>query len=491
MYRVLVIDDEPSAVDYICNLIKLKCPNLTVAGTAENGREGLEQYQSLKPDLVISDVKMPVLNGLDMVKQIKEACRDAQILLVSGYQEFEYVKAALKYGVSDYVLKPMTPAGFTSALEPIIGALNKRTYEQRRRLVRAMVNGEPAGREPVEKYFPESAYYLAVIRENGLPRRFTGTYEIEVMSEVENTIFVYGRDDREALYICPSQAVSETGFSVMMQKEAVRKRDRSNFVTAVLMPCAVETGYLSKAIPELYRCLNRQLSIGNSRNFTAGEDGEPEENAAVEQMVKSMERCLEKKDCALFLDLLWNFLKSAGEAGYPQLNLERIIRRMAVEARQNFDYSGDLFEEEMMFEDAFYYAGSMKDLYESLSGIFMRYWKADKESVKLDSPEFLTTIRNYIERHLEEELTVSSVCREFALSQSYLNLIFRKYGMQSFNAYVRNTRIERAKQIMERTPQMFIKDVAVMAGYKDQFYFSRIFRAVTGMSPSEYIDRIS
>lgn len=108
MFRVLVVDDEPSALDYICNIIKLKCPSLAIAGTAENGKDGLNKYRQLAPDLVISDVKMPVMGGLEMVKAIKEEDGDAQIVLVSGYQEFEYVKAALRYGVSDYVLKPMT-----------------------------------------------------------------------------------------------------------------------------------------------------------------------------------------------------------------------------------------------------------------------------------------------------------------------------------------------------------------------------------------------
>ena len=106
--------------------------------------------------------------------------------------------------------------------------------------------------------------------------------------------------------------------------------------------------------------------------------------------------------------------------------------------------------------------------------------------MKLDSREFLDEIKKYIDNNLDQELTVPSMCREFHLSQSYLNLIFRKHGMESFNTYLRNARIRKAKEIMDRNPQMFIKDVALMVGYKDQFYFSRIFRAVTGVSPSTY-----
>lgn len=193
----------------------------------------------------------------------------------------------------------------------------------------------------------------------------------------------------------------------------------------------------------------------------------------------------------MFLETLWDFIKNAGEAEYPQLRLERFVRQMSVKVQQYLNYQGDVFEDEMMLEDAFYDAGSVKELYDSLKSIFIRYWREDKEAVKLDSPEFLETIEDYIRKHLSEDITVSSVCREFGLSQSYLNLIFRKHGKQAFHSYLRNVRIERAKEIMERNPQMFIKDVAMMTGYKDQFYFSRIFRAVTGISPSEYIDSLT
>ena len=122
MFQVLVVDDEPSAAEYICNIIRLKCPRLTVTATAENGKEGLEKFFQYMPDLVISDVKMPVMDGLEMIKEIKAAKEETSVMLVSGYQEFEYVRAALKYGVSDYILKPMTPSGFAASIKTVQAA---------------------------------------------------------------------------------------------------------------------------------------------------------------------------------------------------------------------------------------------------------------------------------------------------------------------------------------------------------------------------------
>jgi len=494
MFRVLVVDDEPAATEYISNLIRLKCPDLTVAATAENGEDGLRKFAEEKPDLIISDVKMPVMDGLQMVKAIKETKAEVPIVLVSGYQEFEYVREALKYGVSDYMLKPMTPAGFMAAMEPVIRLLEQRVYEQRKKLVRSMIAGETFQKEMVWRYFPEKRYYLAVIRENGLPRRFSDASEIELISELENTMFIYGRDEREALYICPEKVVSRTKFTELVENEAKRKQTGGNFVTAVLMPSAVETEELGNAVGRLYRELNGRLSVGVTQTFfVKEEDEQPErdrEDIYEKESLRKIERYLEKGEYRQIQEEVLDFLRRAEEKKVPQLYLERMIHQIGLKVQQYCGRRSDIFEEEILFEDAFYDAGTTEELFESLKSILSRYWKKDKEGMKVDSPEFLETIQAYIRDHLSSELTVASLCREFGLSQSYLNLLFRKYGMESFNTYLRTARIERAKEIMERNPQMFIKDVAVMTGYRDQFYFSRIFRAVTGRSPSEYVDQL-
>ena len=167
--------------------------------------------------------------------------------------------------------------------------------------------------------------------------------------------------------------------------------------------------------------------------------------------------------------------------------LWRIIRQIAG-MLPTVPEEKDVLEDEILYEDAFYDAGNIRELYENLRSILVRRWQGERMPVKVDSAQFLEGILAFIRGHLAEELTVSGVCREFGLSQSYLNLIFRKNGIDSFNIYLRNVRIQRAKQVMEQNPQAFIKDVALMVGYRDQFYFSRVFRAATGVSPTEYIE---
>lgn len=489
MFQVLIVDDEPSSAEYLCNIIRLKCKDLIVAATAENGREGLSYYQRERPDLVISDVKMPDMDGLEMVREIRAVQEDAQILLISGYQEFEYVKAALKYGVSDYVLKPVTPAGLIEALEPMIRVLNQRKEERRKRLARSMAKGEGADLEEIRRCFPEDRYYLAVIRENGLPKRFGGAQEIEVISEEENTIFLYGRDEREALYICPAEALDEAGFYRIIRLEAERKKGESNFVTTVMVRGTAERDSLAYTVRELYRQLNGRLSIGVTQCFFADESQERGAGHVETALEKRLEKCLIQKDSDLFLKLLKRLLWEAKEGKTAQLKLERMIRHAAGIARRSWGPAEDVLAEEILLEDAFCDSGSIADLYDNLKAFFGRFWARQQDSIKLDSPEFLNSLKQTIEGRLEEEITTASLCHEFGISQSYFNMIFRKYEGESFHVYLRNARIARAKEILKSAPEIYIKDVAEMTGYRDQFYFSRIFRAVTGVSPTEYVER--
>lgn len=501
MFRVLVVDDEPAAVENICSIIKTKCPELTVGATAENGKEGLAKFENYMPDLIISDVKMPVMDGLEMIKAIKDSKAEVPVVLLSGCQEFEYVRTALAYGVSDYILKPVTPAGFMAAVEPVLRLLQQKVYEQRKKLARSMIIGETVKKEKVGRYFGEQAYYTAVIRERGLPRRFRDTWEFELISEAENTMFVYGRDEREALYICPMAAISRSEFVEFIEKEKDKKRGSHNFVTAVMMEDAVPRENLGDAVSSVYEEMNRKLSMGVTQTIAVKHNRSREKGAVQErtecsineirgaEVIKGLDRCLEKRDYGKLFEELWKLIEKAEAVKCPQLELERLVRQFASRVQQYFNSRQDALEEELMLEDAFYEAGRSRELYDSLKSILIRYWKKDKESVKLDSLEFIEEIKEFVELNLSQELTVSMLCREFNLSQSYLNLIFRKHGMESFNTYLRNARIKRAKEIMERNPQMFIKDVAMMVGYKDQFYFSRIFRAVTGISPSGYPGR--
>lgn len=141
MYQVFIAEDEPAALQHLCTIIKIKCPNFQVTGTAENGKDALEQLGELKPDILITDVKMPVMDGITLVKRAKEKYPDILSVIVSGYQEFSYARSALRYGVCDYILKPVKPSALQESMRILEGRLDEYYYGLRNQVIRDMCTG--------------------------------------------------------------------------------------------------------------------------------------------------------------------------------------------------------------------------------------------------------------------------------------------------------------------------------------------------------------
>ena len=121
MYQVFIAEDEPAALQHLCTIIKIKCPNFQVTGTAENGKDALEQLGELKPDILITDVKMPVMDGLELIRTFKEKNYPGEILVLSNYEDFDSVRSALLLGAADYLLKvKISP-------DTLLACLNKTT----------------------------------------------------------------------------------------------------------------------------------------------------------------------------------------------------------------------------------------------------------------------------------------------------------------------------------------------------------------------------
>lgn len=145
---------------------------------------------------------------------------------------------------------------------------------------------------------------------------------------------------------------------------------------------------------------------------------------------------------------------------------------------------------EYFIDEAFYYAENMQKLAENIQQILCRNILEEGRTGKIDTPEFFHKIEEYMKDHLSEQLSPQKVCGVFGISQAYLSRLFRKYSTSSFSKRLTVMRVERAQQIMRENNELFIKDIAARVGYGDQFYFSRIFRSIAGISPTEYLETI-
>lgn len=491
-YRVLVVEDEPAALQHICTIIKIKCQDFYVIGTAENGQDALEKLKYMQPDVLITDVKMPVMDGISLVKQVKKRYPDIFSIIVSGYQEFDYAQSALRSGVCDYILKPVKPSVLQNSLHIIQGKLDEFYYGLRNRVIREICIGDISDPVRFRRIFAEDEYYIALLRKNCLPRRFVESRGVEIFSIREEQMMVYGRDEMEALYICPKNLLFHYSFYQLMIHVLEKEKKTTAFQTLVFIEEPVPTENLPQMIRQLYQTLDHRLVIGKNQIIEARTlDSALELSCGCGiSSLNRLEFLIKEHDCKKIPEEISRCFQKWEEEGYTQLCIEEKVRDMFSIFRKAGLLDEPIAMCEYFIDEAFYYAETMQKLAENIQQILCKNIREESGKVKTDTPEFFEKIENYMKEHLSESLSPQDVCGVFGISQTYLSRLFRKYSTSSFNKRLTILRVERAQQIMWERRELFIKDIACMVGYSDQFYFSRIFRSITGESPTEYMEEI-
>lgn len=494
MYKVIVADDEPTALQFVLSLIEKRAADFSVVATTENGQDCLDQVEQHHPDVVITDIKMPAMDGIELIHILNERFPEILTILVSGYEDFQYAKAALKYNAVDYITKPVTPRIFAETMALVKQRLDAHYYDERNRTIRSLSKGIAVEDRIMNKYFPDNPYYTVLIRKNGLPRRFLGTKEVEVFSEPHESIILYGRDEMEALYLISRNLLFDNELLNIGQyiKKLLNKDSGAFFTTVIASQQPIHHSEFGRRFQQLYKALDRKTVIGQNQILYLEDFQETRINHTENiEMFKKLEHYASQhqrdkmKHELRKLFILWKL------SGKTQIQVEELVNQLVYLFRAHdecADYSTVI---EYQLEDAFSTAPNMEILAETIELLLFECGdeKATLSSGKIDTPEFFDLIRRYIRARLAEPISLQSLAKEFGISSTYINKMFRKYETNSFNNYLTNLRMGKAKELMDKDRTFFIKDVAAMVGYSDQFYFSRLFRSYTGVCPTDYLAR--
>ncbi|MDO4337377.1 MAG: response regulator [Eubacteriales bacterium] len=485
MYKVLLVDDEPAALEYIGRIIEKKCNRFEIAGRAGSSEEALLMLKEIPADMIITDIKMAELDGLALIEKVKEERPETEFVIISGYSDFEYAKQAILNQVHDYILKPVDPMEFAEIMDKAAKKLDERAFLNRTALLRSLCHGVYVSEEELKEGFEDKDYYAFLIRRNNLPHRFETSGAADVYSAWHESIIMYGRDENEALFLIPAQCVDGwREFQALVKKAREKYRIDGGFVTVAVKDCCFPVEEMAETVRGLYVTLLQSLVYGHDQVLYPGKT----ENSSVIAGEQRSELWAvwhhvnnrEYEKASLELKKLCDDFE---KRRIPEIQVQNMIRQVCnfVWMSENYqEYSGNT---EYLLEDILYNALNMDMLYQSVNELLF----PGKEGIeKIDTPEFFEQIRRYVNIHLHETMTLNHIGRVFGISQSSISCLFRKYAGKSFNAYLTAIRMERARELLETQPELLIRDVAEMVGYADQLYFSRVFKSVTGRTPSEY-----
>ena len=482
MYTLLIVDDEEIEREGMAQFIPWDSYEMKVVSTARNGAEGLEKIAKFRPDLAIVDIKMPVMNGIEMIRQAKEQYPDMTFVVLSGYGDYEFTSQAMELGVRHYILKPCDESKMIPVLNKAFAELedarkkNARSEKletearllkpyAREQLFRDLLLGKAqtssGARQLVDELGGEQRTVLLLDFRlkcgfDSLERYVVGNMLGDLLPD--GTLLMTTGVDRDVLVLADAMAESSVETAVQ-----VLKKEFKRFETLPMLSSASRTGTLAE-LSVLFRQAQELLQLNMDENEPALL--RPSRNAALPETVNEI------------FDL--EALRQTGS--YEELLQELAFSFAKMEAK---DYRPQQRQKlcelawKLLFEDKAAPEDSLPAWADALTAAWNRP-QPDARSREI----FLAIYENLP----EPEFSLQTIAQQrLFMSEDHLRRIFSQMTGSRFSAYLEHCRITQARRLLEFQPDMKISRLAELVGYPlDGQYFSKVFRKICGVTPTEY-----
>lgn len=523
MIKTIIVDDEIWVIKLIKNLVNWEELGYTIVGDADNCDDALKLIETEKPQLLVTDIRIPGNDGLYLIRQAKEIVPNINIIVISGYSEFEYAKTALKYGVCSYLLKPVDRDELTETLTDLREKVLNDIAEEIEKEERLKLNCEKRRQQLVydikqgcvaddlnlrdinskyctgfcgDKYTVLVAQLLytgkgeedADIREM-LEKRLQENMDVKLIplcgdvikASIDEGVLLllnYGdknakriREGIENTYrILSKEVFSTNDYKLIIGTSSEKKRigDLKDAYEEALVATKMRI-YINNPMvvqyTEMYKKTSRQEIVGAKRLFRVAEICEANEAKKVlEDILMPLEK-LDPTDVFYAARLSANILFQAWR---PQLELieEGGVRQETVEKR---------IDNAVSLEQI---VAVLVDTVERVQQIMLDMQKSQPEKIT-------AKVKSYIQKHYSEKLTLESICGSLYLSPQYVCSVFKRQEGTTIVSYITDYRISVAKELL-LNGKYHVNDVMLMVGYTDAKYFVKVFKKNTGVTPSEY-----
>ena len=528
MMKLLIVDDEPLVQIGIKSMLDWNALGIEICGTAMNGQVALEMIREYSPEIVITDIKMPIMNGLDLAKACQEEFGSIPLFLIlTSYEEFQLVRRALSYQVVDYLIKlELDPESLKAAVERAI----TRLAELKDSAAYRQSAGRPLLQSYSDKFFMRLLHNLFESREQFLIQArdlkldFSDCCYIATHGEIHSDLAGQMDTGRQMkLYSSSLQMFREISgkhvpchvisldklhFAVIYHFPSMETADMGAIREATSNACAMVHNYFNVWLTMgTGSAVDDPLKISASyqearQAFNLADRGNPvipfsrvtEEtfkNSFNITMFKSdLTRGLEEFDT----DVLYHTLTEITELF--AMNPQRYLQ--AVDAACNILYlalsllpNGEDTLQEVFsaYPDGYRAIYKMKSVMEVIQWLnTLRDGLCDvlKNRRKTYKDHVVSNVQKYIDSHIEDRLSLNDVAAVFGLSPNYLSALFKKTCNIGFTEYITQKKIARAKALLLEQDYK-IYEVAERLGFESAFYFSKVFKKVEGISPRDFI----
>ncbi len=500
MIKVLFVDDEVMAMEYLQNMISWEEEGFSVIGHARSGKKALEIYEREKPDIVISDIKMAGMDGLELTKKLKEKNTDVVVILLSAYRDFEYAQKGFEYGVSNYLLKhelceEKLMEELEKAKERLKDSGRKKKIYQKYFAKQLIYNMEDV--TEVEEKELGNRFFLILANKN--PVFCNGVFRELSWSDEERELLQNSSEDTDEEISYVSDVRLTSGNSIILYKignissryeltnkiENMAKRISAALIKAqsssfnMIYSNEITRTEISGTFQKMSRMIHYSV-FWKPRCIYAlerlEEAGTEEKISWNEQEKELRDIIFEGRKTEDFISYLFELVR------YPRENLRGfrdllfVLDNLAKELEDRHGITPLEKEEKgyKLSDIENYYIHKMNDISEII-----------QERTEKKYSGIVVDMMRYIKKNYCKEISLESLGEEFQMNGVYLGQIFRKETGTTFLKYLTALRIEEAKRLLSQGDKN-VSEVSEMVGYKTSQYFSQIFIKNVGMKPQEY-----
>lgn len=531
LYKIMLVDDEEEVRKSIIRKIPWEDTGFEVIGDAENGKDALEKIEMNEPDVVLTDIRMPYMDGLAMAERIRQTHPSIKIVIFSGFDEFEYAKKAIKLNVIEYILKPVNVEELTVILKKIKKNLDDE-IEQKRNVTllrESYVRSLPAIREHFLNDLIHGGMDRDTISEklseygidiDGAVKWVTAAIHLEPDEKVDKAVSLH--QQRELIPISVQNLIKEkltgqyrfvmfhSSFETILiaavdpentQTELVAllgdicKETRKILEVSVTIGVGESCNTLTDVERSFYSALNAlgYRAVTGSGGVICIHDMEPAapeklqfDSRMESELIAAVKFGPEEKIRSVIGEVVGRMEER--KVHYRQYQayvlavinvLTQLTQQYDLQIREMFGVENDYFEILNRIQ-------KMENIRQYLTEVALKMNKALARERTNAAKNVIREARQYIQDNFQDpDLSVEKICRHLHMSPAYFSTMFKKETGQAYIAYLTDVRLNRAVELLMATDDKTYV-IAEKVGYPEQNYFSYVFKKKFGVSPTRY-----
>ncbi len=510
MFKIIIVEDEKAARDRLEAMEIWKSGEYTLCGSANNGKEGLRLYHTVHPDIIITDIEMPIMDGLDFINAVRKENTDIPIIILSCYESFSYAQKAIQLGVQDYLIKDfLEPEVLRSALIHAAGkkysGTLKRNRESRFRVEKTAdlfslpMNAETEINETFKPFFSDKQYFsLLLMHIDAFNHDKTdvsaviSSLEEELQSDCDSVISYRGNgfiavlltpEEENPVSDIPDRIIDFVGHHCNISL-TIAAADSFTNLSDIQNVYSLTEDLLKYRI---FLGQRRVITPAHIKNITWMD---PE---ITERNLKTLKQAVIQNNSSTFFKTLENLFK-VEISGMIQYNYMEYVNISLLSLLLTY-----IDTHHLRLSDNF--SIDILNLHtvhalESITDIYRWFKKQFTEVFSLTLGNHITDIRSYhireiiaaIQSGYSEDLSLETLAEKAGLHKVYLSRLFKKETGRTCYEYIQDVRIKKAEKLLLNA-SLTITEIAKQTGFKSYDQFAVVFKKLTGDTPTRYREK--